>query len=563
MEARDGSVREILCSAVPLRDSSGEIFGAVCTGTDVTAQLATERRLRELTARLETQVSEAVADRKILADVVEATDALVQVIGRDFRWLAINKAAVDEYERLLGIRPKPGDSLLDVLAPFPDRRPEMEALWSRALEGEEFTEQITIGPEPRHFEMKFSPLMNEDGKRIGAYQFVHDITDRIQSQARLAEAREQLHEMQKLDMIGQLTGNVAHDFNNLLTPIVGTLELLRRSVPDERGQRLTSAALQAADRARTLVQRLLAFARRQHLQARPVAIDRLIGDLADLIKRSVGPTVRLETEIAAGLPAAQIDPNQLELALLNLAVNARDAMPEGGTLRITADRDNVTGHPQLQSGDYIRISVIDSGLGMDPETLRRAVEPFFTTKGAEKGTGLGLSMVHGLAAQSGGDFALTSSPGKGTTATIWLPVSTEPDAQRNVERTNVHAVAEQTGTILLVDDEPLVRAATAGMLQDAGFTVFEAESGAKAVDLVSQGVKFDALVTDYAMPGMSGVKLARWLRERDPELPVLLITGYASVEDTDAGGLPRLSKPFRQQELAASLADLLDRSRAT
>ena len=560
MTSPDGTVRDLLCNAVPLRDPSGEISGAVCTGTDITAQLATERRLRELTQALETQVSAAEAERKVLADVVEAMDALVQVIDTDFRWLAINNAAIDTYEQLLGVRPKPGDSLLELLTPFPDRRRQLEGLWRRALTGEEFTTETTIGMAPtRHLEMKFSPLVNQQGELIGAYQFVNDITERVESNARLVEAQTQLHEMQKLDMIGQLTGNVAHDFNNLLTPIVGTLDLLSRRAADARDQRLTSGALQAADKARTLVQRLLAFARRQHLQARSVAVAGLINSLMDLMARSVGSGIRLETHIASGLPTAHVDPNQLELALLNLAVNARDAMPDGGTLTITADLDSVVAHPKLGTGNYIRISVVDCGIGMDDETLRRAVEPFFTTKPAERGTGLGLSMVHGLAAQSGGDFALSSKVGKGTTATIWLPMAGDADIQQDADHGDVQPVEGRSETVLLVDDEPLVRGATAGMLQDAGFTVVEADSPSRALELARGGLAFDALVTDYAMPGMSGARLARQLREVVPNLPVLLITGYAAVEDVEAAGLPRLGKPFRQPELAARMATLLDR----
>jgi nitrogen-specific signal transduction histidine kinase/ActR/RegA family two-component response regulator len=394
---------------------------------------------------------------------------------------------------------------------------------------------------------------------MGAYQFAYDVTERIENQAKLAEAQAQLHEMQKLETIGQLTGNVAHDFNNLLTPIVGTLDILRRTVTDQRGEKLIRSALEAADRARTLIQRLLSFARRQHLEARPVAVGALMDGLADLINRSIGPAIRLEVKVQAALPPAHVDPNQLELALLNLAVNARDAMPDGGVLTIAVDIEEAERHAKLKPGLYIRISVADTGVGMDPETLKKAVDPFFTTKSKERGTGLGLSMVHGLAAQSGGDLALTSVENQGTTATIWLPVSGEREISAAVEPNLPPAIRDRTETILLVDDEPLVRMATALMLEEAGFKVVEAESGNRAMEMASGGTQFDGVVTDFAMSGMSGATLAKQLRELNPSLPILMITGYASVEDTQARDLPRLAKPFRQADLVDRLAKLLDR----
>jgi signal transduction histidine kinase len=561
LEARDGTVREILCNAVPLFDDRGEISGAVCTGTDVTEQLATEGKLRELTAMLEARVADALAQRKILADVVESTDAVVQVVDRDLRWLAINRAGVQMFESMIAVRPKPGDSVLDLLTPFTELRVKVHALWLRALAGEEFTEQTSErGPsgEQRHVEVKFRTLLDQQGQQIGAYQFAYDVTERVENHARLVSAQAQLHEMQKLDTIGQLTGNVAHDFNNLLTPIVGTLDILANRAADQRSQKLVAAALQAADRARTLVQRLLAFARRQYLEARPIAIDELIDGISDLVRGAVGPIVTVKVDLQPSLPPAQVDPNQLELALLNLAVNARDAMPEGGTLTIAAAAETVQQHSSLQPGDYLRITVSDTGTGMDAETLQKAVEPFFTTKGSGKGTGLGLSMVHGLAGQSGGALALRSSPGQGTSASIWLPVSRHQAVPGLFQDGSPIPPRARSESILLVDDEPLVRSATANMLLEAGFQIIEAESGLRALELARAGLHIDCLVTDYAMPGMSGARLAVQLREINPELPVLVITGYASLTDKEVNGLPRLAKPFRQRELIARVIGILD-----
>jgi len=368
-----------------------------------------------------------------------------------------------------------------------------------------------------------------------------------------------LHEAQRLETIGQLTGGVAHDFNNLLTPIVGSLDLLRRRIGgDERAQRLISSAMQAADRARTLVQRLLAFARRQVLEPRAVDVAGLVSGMHELITHSVGPQVRVEIEAAEDLPPARVDPNQLELALLNLAVNARDAMPGGGLLRITVDAQQVGSGDGLRHGDYIRLSVTDTGTGMDATTLRRAVEPFYSTKGVGKGTGLGLSMVHGLAAQSGGSLILSSTPGAGTRAEVWLPMANEQAEQGTAGTGQAPGMVFRPVTILLVDDEPLVRATTADMLADLGHHVVEAGSAAQALDLLRTGVAPDLVITDYLMPAMNGAELAREIRSRHPDLPILLATGYASLAGNVMADLPLLPKPFRQMELAATIQRLVD-----
>lgn len=527
---------------------------------DVTERRASETALRELNDELEARVSATLAERRILADIVDGTDAFVQVVGLDYRWLAINRASADEFHRVYGIRPRVGDNMLDLLADKPEHRAEVEAAWTRALGGESFTATGAFGDptlDRRTYEMRFNVLRDPDGRQIGAYQFVYDVTDRLREQARLLEAEEALHQSQKMETIGQLTGGVAHDFNNLLTPIVGALDVLRRRLDDERAQRLTAGALQAADRARTLVQRLLAFSRRQHLQPRAIDIRQLTESISDLVSRSLGPRIRFALNVPEGLPPAHVDPNQLELALLNLAVNARDAMEDGGDLTITARVHDHAPPGRTGAGPYICIAVTDTGSGMDAETLKRAVEPFYTTKGVGRGTGLGLSSVQGLAVQSGGAFTLDSEPGKGTTATLWLPVSSEA-VETLVAGVDAAIVRPaHSATVLLVDDEELVRAGTADMLAEAGYAVVEAASGLQALQLLKQ-VQPDAVITDYAMPGMTGAELAQEIAGRQPDLPVLLITGYATLSDRDAGGLPRLAKPFRQTELAATVAELIE-----
>jgi PAS domain S-box-containing protein len=375
--------------------------------------------------------------------------------------------------------------------------------------------------------------------------------------AELSHAQEALRQSQKMEAIGQLTGGVAHDFNNLLTPIVGSLDMLqRRGIGDDRERRLIDGALQSAERAKILVQRLLAFARRQPLQPTGVDLRKLVEGMADLVDRASGARVKVELDVGPELPAVKTDPNQLEMAILNLAVNARDAMEQrGGTLTITAVVDEVGEDHRagLAPGCYVRLAVADTGCGMDEETLARAAEPFFSTKGVGKGTGLGLSMVHGLAAQLGGAIAISTEPGVGTTVELWLPVADRGPA--GAERLHDAQIPQVAGTALLVDDEDLVRMSTADMLTDLGYSVVDASSAEDALQMVDEGLAPDLLITDHLMPGMTGTELARKVRSRCPDLPVLLVSGYADVEGLD-DALPRLTKPFRQKELAASVAAL-------
>jgi signal transduction histidine kinase/ActR/RegA family two-component response regulator len=373
-------------------------------------------------------------------------------------------------------------------------------------------------------------------------------------------AMAQLHEAQKLETLGQLTGGVAHDFNNLLTPITGALDILHKKYgeTDERSARLLSNALQAADRAKTLLQRLLGFARRQSLRTHSVDIAALLSGMRDLVSSSVGPTVEVHLRVDPDLSSALVDPNQLELAILNLAVNARDAMPQGGPLTILAEEVALgpQSSPKLKPGLYIKLSVIDAGCGMDSETMGRAVEPFYSTKEFGRGTGLGLSMVHGLAAQLGGGFSLTSALGEGTRVDLYLPVAGE-DA--STQRRQVPASMKTTGrrlSVLLIDDEPLVRTATAEMIRDLGHHVEEAGGGAEALARLGDGLSVDVVITDYMMPGIDGGTLSRRIANTQPDVPVLLITGYTGPTD-DILHLPRLAKPFGQAEIAEALSSLL------
>ncbi|HTO33452.1 MAG TPA: PAS domain-containing protein [Pararhizobium sp.] len=377
--------------------------------------------------------------------------------------------------------------------------------------------------------------------------------------AQRERAEEQLRQAQKMEAIGQLTGGVAHDFNNLLMAVLGNLELLRKHLDgDARSVRLIDGALQGAKRGASLTQRLLAFARRQDLHVGAVDMAKLVFDMEDLLKRSVGPEIMVETSIPASLPPVVADSNQIELALLNLAVNARDAMPNGGALRIEL-REMMQSVPDddLERGRYVVLSVIDKGHGMDAQTLRKAIEPFFSTKELGKGTGLGLSMIHGLALQLKGALKLTSTVGTGTTAALWVPVATEDFVVEQPAETEP-AGGQDAGPkrILLVDDDVLIAMSSADMLMDLGHEVVEVHSGREALDLLNNGQVFDLMITDYSMPGMTGADLVKAARSLNPDFPILLATGYADLPPGVDIEVPRLGKPYSQQSLAAEIVKL-------
>ena len=372
-------------------------------------------------------------------------------------------------------------------------------------------------------------------------------------------AQEQLLQSQKMESIGQLTGGIAHDFNNLLMAVMGNLELLRKHVPDNaRARRLLDGALQGAERGASLTQRMLAFARQQELTPSSADLAALLDGMRDLLARSLGPRITLNIRGARDLPPARVDANQIELAILNLAINARDAMPDGGTIVISADRASAGTETTLQAGPFLRITVADTGTGMDAATLKRAVEPFFSTKPLGKGTGLGLSMVHGLAVQLGGALTLASDVGKGTTAILWLPIATKASVM--VESRMPQPATVRTAIILVVDDDPLVAMSTVDMLEDLGHTVIEANSGKEALEVLEAGQHIDLMMTDHAMPGMTGVELANIVLGKRPDLPVLLATGYADLPAGQEPGLPRLAKPYHQAQLRAEIERLLERA---
>lgn len=529
----------------PVASRTGEIIGASLFGYDVTD------RVREQHQLAATEAARRDADALYRAYFENTAEALFVVSVRDDGRFEIEELN-PTHERLTGlstaaIKGKPLEEQL------PAHVVDAVAANFRRAVGEgrpiSYREVVDLPNGERHWDTILVPVTGPDGHVSRIIGSSRDVTARV-------HAEEQLRQSQKLEAMGSLTGGVSHDFNNLLAPILGALDLLqRKGLGGDREKRLIDGALQSAERARVLVQRLLAFARRQPLQTVSVDIAELVNGMVELLGSTLGPQIKIVVEVEDDLPVASADRNQLEMALLNLAVNARDAMPDGGMLRITAQGEEVKAlnREHLALGRYVRLSVADTGIGMEPETLKRAVEPFYSTKGIGKGTGLGLSMVHGLAGQLGGMLTIKSRPGAGTEIVLWLPVGTTP-AMTSASAMGHAAGPRHSGTALLVDDERLVRASTADMLNDLGLSVVEASSAEEALRLIDGGLQPTVIVTDHLMPGRSGTELAGMVRHRWPHIPVLLISGYADLAGVDPA-LPRLTKPFRQAELADIIAE--------
>lgn len=563
----DAANRWFSFSCSRLLDASGEIAGLFIFTHETTERVLADKALAEtqaalsaLNGTLEQRVTDATAAMLLHQNIVQSNPGPILAFDRELRVTAFNRPHAEKFFETQGAPSYIGQRFPDYF--IAEERPQITALMNRALAGETFTSRVQFG-DPAHtklyWDLTHGPLRDVDGVIVGGFHHAVEVTAQVAAESALAESQEALRHAQKMEAMGQLTGGVAHDFNNLLTPILGSLDILqRRGVGDEREQRLIGAALQSADRAKTLVQRLLAFARRQPLQ--PVAVDttRLVRGMESLIASTLGPQIKLSIVAPEALPTARADFNQIEMALLNLSVNARDAMPTGGHLHIAVSEELVgLGHRSgLTPERYIRLAVIDTGIGMDEQTQARAVEPFFSTKGIGQGTGLGLSMALGLAQQLSGALTIQSALGEGTTVELWLPLSEDPVPRERA--VNLHAAKQQVArTVLLVDDEELVRLSTAEMLTDLGYSVIEVGSAYEALHALSQGLQPSLIVSDHLMPGMTGADLAERLREQGGGPPILIISGYAESIGI-APDLPRLTKPFRQPELMAMLTDILD-----
>lgn len=402
------------------------------------------------------------------------------------------------------------------------------------------------------------PIWGDTGTLLGFAKITRDITEATLAQQTLEQTREALFQAQKMQAIGQLSGGIAHDFNNLLTVILGNLEIVRKRVGDDsKITRLLDNATQGALRGVSLTQRMLAFARRQELKTESVEVPALVEGITGLLRSSLGPSVVLETRFTETVEPVLADINQLELAVLNLVTNARDAMPHGGEILISARSEDAKNNRSLtsMSGRYVCLSISDAGEGMDDATLAVAMDPFFTTKGVGKGTGLGLSMVHGFIEQLGGRFILKSQKGKGTTAELWLPVAAHGSASKPAEEQAAPPVSRLC--VLVVDDDSLVLTSTCLLLEDLGHRVVSAMSGEQALKVFDSEKAIDLVITDMAMPQMDGAELAQAITTLRPGLPIILATGYAERLEGFATELPRLSKPFTQLNLVEIIASTM------
>lgn len=539
---KDGSKFWAFVVIDPIRGSRGEIIGFAKITRDLTERRLAEERLRQSEEEF----------RILVQGVVDYAIFLLKPDGTVASW---NAGA----QRIKGYLPH--EIIGQHFSRFYSAEDQNEGLPRKALEiatqtGRTEKEGWRVRKDGSRFwaHVVIDAIRNADGTLLGFAKITRDITERRKAEEELERTREALFQSQKMEAVGQLTGGIAHDFNNLLMAIMASLELLQRRLPDgdPKRTRFLENAMQAAKRGASLTQRMLAFGRKQDLK--PVAVDvaNLIHGMTELLQSSLGPSVQIEARFPLTLPSVSADPNQMELAILNLAVNARDAMQSGGTITIAASEKSAESIG-LSKGRYVCISVVDTGDGMDRSTLLRAMEPFFTTKGIGKGTGLGLSMVHGMMQQLGGKLVLRSRKSEGTTAELWLPVST---AVLTIEKgtSNHRPTIGPSRVILTVDDDSLVSLNTVAMLEELGHKVFEASSGKQALNILRHEADIDLLITDQAMPGMTGAELADAVRVERPDLPVIIATGYAELPANADTKLLKLSKPFRQQQLAEAIA---------
>jgi len=551
----------------PVRGDGGQIAGMFCAVAETTEKVVAQRRIADENRTLEQRVAEALAEKKVYADIVEGTDAFVQMADPDFNFLAINKASTDEFERIFGVRPKVGDNMLDLLADKPEHRTAVERLWSRALAGEAFTEVQEFGDpalDRRYYEMKYNSLRDEAGHVTAAYQFVYDVTDRLRDQERLREAEDALRQSQKMEAVGQLVSGLAHDFNNVLGAVIAAFDMIRRRASDDdRVRSFADAGMQAAQRGGKLTSQLLAFSRTQRIELSPLFVCDVIEKIEDLLVRTVGPLIEVEFGLNPEPVPVLADSTQVEMTVLNLILNARDAMPDGGKLVIATKVQQIDDDPELKPGEYVELTVSDTGLGMDKATLARAIDPFFTTKPVGKGTGLGLAQVYGSARQTGGTLRIESEPGRGTVVRVFFPRSDLPVPERLPVANGRDVLPQGKGRVLLIDDDEDLRGVVSRALEVLGYKVTAVADGRTGLDALSVETP-DVLVVDFAMPGMNGADVAKRARELCSGLPVVLASGYAeadAIERAIGKDAKFLRKPFGIDELLEAVADAAKSSR--
>ena len=526
----------------PIRSPDGNLIGYAKITRDLTERRKAEETLRQSEAQFKLLV-QGVTDYAIYMLSPEGNIASWNAGAERIKGFSPNEIIGQHFSRFY--TPEDNEAggpkkALEIAAR--EGRFEKEG-WRVRKDGTTFWASVVI-----------DPIRSDTGNIIGFAKITRDITERKRAEMELEQTREALVQSQKMDAVGQLTGGVAHDFNNLLSAVLGSLELLRKRLPaDPKMLRLLDNAISGAQRGAVLTQRMLAFARRQELKSTAVDVAELFRGVTELLQSSVGPSVNISARLASHLQPVMADQNQLELAILNLSLNARDAMPNGGAIVLEAHEDTLTIGSMVKP--CVCISVTDTGAGMEEATLARAMEPFFTTKGVGKGTGLGLSMVHGMARQLGGALVLKSKKGEGTTAELWIPV-----AEQGAEDAAVAATAPQTArplVVLAVDDDALVLFNTVAMLEELGHEVLEASSGKGALEIFEKRADIDLIITDQAMPGMTGLELAQAAKTLRPAIPIVIATGYAELPRGADQAFRKLAKPFSQQDLSATIASII------
>lgn len=556
----DGGIGWTLSRAVPILDDGGEIVEWAGAASDVTARHEAEQQLRDLNATLEERIEERSAALRLYRNIVQSDASPVVAFDADLRVTAFNEAHCDDWQRIAGREAKVGEVLPDMLPP--GQAAELRGFMVRALGGETFTVQAAFGDpdlaQPT-WSITYNPLRDEEGNVVGAFHHATDISDRLRAEAELAKTQEALRQSQKLEAVGQLTGGIAHDFNNLLTVISGSVDLLRRdNLTADRRNRYIDAIGDTADRAARLTSQLLAFARRQALKPELMDVTERVGQIRDMLSTIAGTHVQIKIEVLKSPCVVRADANQFEIALVNMAANARDAMDGSGTLTITIDCHKAL--PQIRGhggapGPFVTVKIHDTGKGIPADNLTRIFEPFFTTKDVGKGTGLGLSQVFGFAKQSGGDVDVTSQPGKGTTFTLYLPQAAESPAAARVNEQDGNATDGRGLRVLIVEDNIDVGRFSTQTLEDFGYRTSWVASAEEALEMLGpDGNGFDAVFSDVVMPGIGGIELAKRLALAMPEMPVVLASGYSHVLALEGThGFTLLQKPFSAEELSKLL----------